>query len=298
MKNVGFIGLGIMGKPMVENLIKHGCVPAVYDVNQVVVAALQAQGAAYKTPTQMAQTCDIIITMLPDGRVVQEVLFGEGGVTSTTVQKGCIIIDSSSVTPEQSKVCYTRLKALGIGFLDAPVSGGEPKAIDGTLAFMVGGDEDAFDRAVPYFEMMGASAVLVGTSGSGSAAKLANQVIVNLTIAAVSEAMVLASKAGADPERVYQAIRGGLAGSTVLDAKMPMILDRNFAPGGKISINLKDITNVMATAHEIDAPLPLSAQLLEIMHSLKASGSLGEDHSAIVKYFERLAGVTVERGGV
>lgn len=160
---------------------------------------------------------------------------------------------------------------------------------------MVGGKQEAFDRMVPYFDIMGASALLVGGTGSGSVTKLANQVIVNLNIAAVSEALVLATKAGADPELVYKAIRGGLAGSTVLDAKAPLMIDRNFVPGGKISINLKDIKNVMATAHDIDVPLPMSSQLLEIMQALKVDGHLEDDHGGIVQYFEKLAGVEVKR---
>ncbi len=182
-----------------------------------------------------------------------------------------------------------------VGFLDAPVSGGEPKAIDGTLAFMVGGAQEDFERALPYFQKMGASALLVGSSGSGSIAKLANQIIVNLNITAVAEALVLAAKAGADPEKVYQAIRGGLAGSTVLDAKAPMMITRNFKPGGKLSINLKDIKNVMTTAHALDVPLPFTSQLLEVMQALKVAGHIEDDHSGIVQYFEELAGVQVKK---
>ena len=203
----------------------------------------------------------------------------------------------SSVTPVESQTCATKLEKLGIDFLDAPVSGGEPKSIDGTLAFMVGGKKDVFDRIMPYFEMMGSSALLIGGTGSGSVTKLANQVIVNLNIAAVSEALVMATKAGADPELVYQAIRGGLAGSTVLDAKAPLMIARNFVPGGKISINLKDIKNVMATAHEIDVPMPMSSQLLEIMQALKVDGHINDDHGGIVQYFEKLAKVEVRRKG-
>lgn len=188
-----------------------------------------------------------------------------------------------------------KLAAMQIGFVDSPVSGGEPKAIDGTLAFMAGGNEADFEKLKPYFDAMGASALLIGKSGSGSVTKLTNQVIVNLTIAAVSEAFVLYSKAGADPEKVYQAIRGGLAGSVILDAKVPMMIERNFKPGGKISINHKDIKNVMATAHSIDVPMPLTSQLFEIMQYLKVTGHFDEDHAGIVQYFEKLAGVEVKK---
>jgi len=200
----------------------------------------------------------------------------------------------SSVTPGDSKICAEKLGTLGCRFLDSPVSGGEPGAVNGTLAFMVGWDSADFERAKPCFEVMGASATLVGPVGSGSVTKLANQIIVNMGIAAVSEAMVLATRAGADPGRVFQAIRGGLAGSAVLEAKAPMMLRRDFKPGGKISINHKDVKNVIATAHELDVPLPLTAQLFEIMQALKVGGHMDEDHSGIVQYFERLADVGVE----
>lgn len=294
MEHIGFIGLGIMGAPMAENLCKAGYQLAVYDLNPAAVERLVAQGATAMSPAELGAHCDVVFTILPNGAIVDSVLFA-GGVADA-MKAGSLVIDMSSVTPEESKSCAARLADRGIGFLDAPVSGGEPKAIDGTLAFMVGGSDADFQRAIPYFQAMGSSWLLVGGSGCGSITKLANQVIVNLTIAAVSEAMVLATKAGADPEKVYHAIRGGLAGSQVLDAKAPMMLARNFVPGGKISINLKDIKNVMASAHAMDVPLPMSAQLLEIMQSLKVNGHLEDDHSGIVQYFEALAGVQVKAG--
>ena len=300
MERIGFIGLGIMGAPMASNLCKAGYPPAVYDLNPTAVQRLTAQGSRELPPSAMGAECDVLFTILPNGSVVDSVLFGPDGAAAD-LRPGSLVVDMSSVTPEESRSFSTRLKDRGVGFLDAPVSGGEPKAIDGTLAFMVGGSQDDFQRAWPYFQAMGASALLVGPCGCGSTAKLANQIIVNLTIAAVSEALVLATKAGADPEKVYQAIRGGLAGSTVLDVKAPMMLARNFVPGGKISINLKDIKNVMSSAHAMDVPLPLTAQLLEIMQSLKVGGHLDDDHAGIVQYFERLAGVEVgagETGGV
>ena len=291
---VGFIGLGIMGKPMAKNLVKGGCSLLVNDLNGDAVKELTDMGAQAATLKEIGEKCPVIFTILPNGAIVQSVLFGADGVAEG-VKEGSVVVDMSSVTPTESKVCAEKLASLGVDFLDAPVSGGEPKAIDGTLAFMVGGKQEAFDRMVTYFDIMGASALLVGGTGSGSVTKLANQVIVNLNIAAVSEALVLATKAGADPELVNKAIRGGLAGSTVLDAKAPLMIDRNFVPGGKISINLKDIKNVMATAHDIDVPLPMSSQLLEIMQALKVDGHLEDDHGGIVQYFEKLAGVEVKR---
>lgn len=294
MKKLGFVGLGIMGRPMAKNLLKGGYDLAVYDLNKEVVKEFVQDGAEEKDLVTIGEECDVIFTILPNGKIVQDVLFGENGITSK-IKSGTIVVDMSSVTPTESKYCAEMLEKFGVGFIDAPVSGGEPKAIDGTLAFMAGGKEDVYEKVVPYFNTMGSSAILIGPSGSGSVTKLTNQIIVNLTIAAVSEGFVLASKAGADPEKVYQAIKGGLAGSTVLDAKVPMMINRDFKPGGKISINLKDIKNVMSTAHDIDVPLPMTSQLLEIMQGLKVSGNLDDDHAAIVKHFERLAGVEVSK---
>ncbi|SHJ41670.1 2-hydroxy-3-oxopropionate reductase [Hespellia stercorisuis] len=294
MSKIGFIGLGIMGKPMAKHLIGEQVKLMVNDINQSAVKELTAMGAAQSGYREIGALCDIIFLILPNGSIVQEVLFGENGVM-TEVRPGTIICDMSSVTPVESKFCYEKCAEKNVGFLDAPVSGGEPGAVNGTLAFMAGGDQKDFEALNPYFDIMGSSALLIGEPGSGSVTKLANQIIVNNTIAVVSEAFVLAVKAGADPARVYEAIRGGLAGSAVLDAKIPMIMERNFTPGGKISINHKDIKNVVNTAHEIDVPIPFTAQLFEIMQALKVGGHMDEDHGGIVQYFEQLAGVTVEK---
>lgn len=290
---IGFIGLGIMGKPMVKNLLKAGVEVMVNDLVQSAVDEVAAAGGIPATQEEIAERCETVFTILPNGAIVQKVLFRAGGVAER-LQKGALVVDMSSVTPVQSKECAEKLAERGIAFLDAPVSGGEPGAIAGTLAFMVGGEQAAFDRAKPYFDIMGSSAIRIGGNGSGSVTKLANQVIVNLGIAAVSEAFVLAAKAGADPEKVYQAIRGGLAGSAVLDAKVPMMLRRDFKPGGKLSINHKDIRNVVDTAHAMSVPVPFSAALFEVMQTLMVHGEQNNDHSAIVHYFEALAQVTVE----
>ena len=294
MKKAGFIGLGIMGKPMAKNLLKAGVQLVVNDRNEAAVDELVADGAQKGTYEEIGENCEIVFTILPNGPIVQDVLFGEKGVAQY-LKRGCVVCDMSSVTPTESQTCAKKLAEMGIGFVDAPVSGGEPKAIDGTLAFMAGGEEKDFEAVKPYMDIMGSSALLIGPSGSGSITKLTNQVIVNMTIATISEAFVLAAKAGADPEKVYQAIRGGLVGSTVLDAKMPMILERNFKPGGKISINHKDIKNVLSTAHDIDCPAPLTAQLFEILQALKVGGHMNDDHCGIVQYFEQLAGVQVKK---
>lgn len=290
---VGFIGLGIMGKPMAKNLLKEQVELMVSDLNQDAVKELTDLGAEAGSYREIGEKCDIVLTILPNGAIVQDVLFGENGVAQT-LSAGKLVCDMSSVTPVESRTCYTKLREIGVGFVDAPVSGGEPGAVAGSLAIMCGGDEADFERLQPLFAILGSSSLLIGSSGSGSVTKLANQIIVNLGIATVSEALVLATKAGADPMKVYQAIRGGLAGSAVLDAKAPMMCARNFVPGGKISINHKDIKNVINTAHDLDVPLPLTAELFEIMQALKVSGHMDDDHAGIVQYFENLAGVEVK----
>lgn len=291
---VGFIGLGIMGKPMAKNLLNAGVELLVADLNKEAVAYVVAAGATEATYAAIGSQCERIILMVPSGAISKSILFGEGGVAST-VKEGAVVCDMSSVTPEESKECYDKLKARGAGFVDAPVSGGEPGAINGSLAIMAGGDQKDFNAMTHYFDILGSSALLIGESGSGSAAKLANQMIVNNTIAVVSEAFVFAMKAGADPAKVYEAIRGGLAGSAVLDAKLPMIINRDFKPGGTIRINHKDIKNVVNTAHSLDVPIPYTAQLYEILQTLKIHGHMEDDHGGIVQYFEKLSDIEVKK---
>lgn len=297
MGKIGFIGLGIMGRPMATNLIKGGKDVMVSDLNETIVKEVCALGATTGTYAEIAEQCEIIFTILPTGAIVQDVLFGSGALASR-LKAGQVVCDCSSVTPGESRTCYAKLKEIGVGFVDAPVSGGEPGAIAGTLAIMCGGDQADFDRLVPAFEDMGSSAMLIGPSGDGSVTKLCNQIIVNMNIATVAEALTLATKAGTDPMKVYQAIRCGLAGSTVLDAKAPMMCARNFKPGGTIKVNHKDIKNVLATAHEIDVPVPLTAQLFEIQQALKVAGHIEDDHAGYVQYFEKLADVTVKSDNV
>lgn len=294
MSKVGFIGLGIMGKPMAKNLLKAGIDLLVCDLNEQAVKEVAECGAQPSSYREIGEKCDIVFLILPNGDISKSVLFDEDGVAQT-LTAGKVVCDMSSVTPVESKECFEGLAKIGVGFVDSPVSGGEPGAVNGTLAFMAGGKQEDFDRLMPYYEIMGSSAVLIGDSGSGSVTKLANQIIVNNTIAIVSEAFVMATKAGADPVKVYEAIRGGLAGSAVLDAKIPMIVERNFVPGGKISINHKDIKNVVNTAHAIDVPIPYSAQLYEILQTLKIHGHMNDDHGGIVQYFEALADVQVKK---
>lgn len=294
-RRIGFIGLGVMGKPMAENLLKAGYHLLVYDVSSEPVKALVKSGArSAESPKQVGKNCDIVFTMLPNSPQVQEVILGESGVLEGT-KEGSIIIDMSSIAPGVAVKISKEAEKRGVQMLDAPVSGGEPKAIDGTLSIMAGGPEEVFDEAREVLEVMGTSVMRIGEIGSGNTAKLANQIMVALHLAAVGEAMVFAEKAGVDPEKVYHAIRGGLAGSTVLDAKMPLILDRNFKPGGPIRMHTKDLLNVRDTALETDAPIPLTTQVLEFMKALKADGKAEDDHGGLIQYFEKLAGVEVKK---
>lgn len=294
--NVGFIGLGIMGKPMALNLLKNGYNLTVFDINEAVVRQLEESGAkGAGSPKEVAQESDVIITMLPKSEHVHSVVLGENGIVHGA-KSGTIVIDMSSISPVVSKEIASKLEEQNMDMLDAPVSGGEPKAIDGTLAIMVGGKQHIFEKVQPILKCVGKDITLVGDHGSGTTAKMANQIIVNVNIAAMSEALVLAAKAGIDIEKMYHAIRGGLAGSAVLDAKVPMIIERNFKAGGRIDINLKDLMNVMDTAHNIGVPLPITSQVLEIFHSMKIAGKEADDHGGIVQYYEKLANVEVKKG--
>ena len=295
MSKVGFIGLGIMGKPMAKNLVKAGYDLIVYDIVDAAVKELGETGAqAAASVAEVAQAAGIIFTMLPNSPHVKEVVLGAGGILENA-KEGTIIVDMSSISPIVSREIAAACGEKGVTLLDAPVSGGEPKAIDGTLAIMAGGDEAAFKKVEEILLKMGSSAVLVGEVGSGNVTKLANQVIVALNIAAMSEAMVLATKNGVDPEKVYNAIRGGLAGSTVLDAKMPMVLSGNFDPGFRIELHIKDLQNALDCAHAVNSPIPLTAEVMEIMQALKAAGMEKNDHDAVIRHYEKLAGVEVRR---
>ena len=291
---VGFIGLGIMGKPMAKNLIKAGHELVVSNRSQGAVKELEECGAkGVATGAEVAAECEVIITMLPNSPNVRQAALGENGIVSAA-RAGSILIDMSSIDPVESKSIGEELARHGVDMMDAPVSGGEPKAIDGTLSVMVGGKKESFDKYSELIKAMASSVVYVGDLGAGNVAKLANQIVVAVNIAAVSEALTLAKKAGADPQLVYQAIRGGLAGSTVMDAKVPMMLDRNFNPGFRIDLHIKDLNNALNAAHSVSSPVPLTGQLMEIMQSLKADGCEKNDHSAIVKYYEKIANTTVE----
>lgn len=290
MLKVGFIGLGIMGKPMAKNLLKAGYEVLVYDVMESNVKILEEAGAiAAKSSKDVAQQCRRIVTMLPNSPQVKEVVMGANGILEGA-QEGTIIVDMSSIAPLASQEIEKACSLKKVHMLDAPVSGGEPKAVDGSLSIMVGGNRDVFEQVYDMLMIMGASAVYCGDIGAGNMTKLANQIIVAVNIAAVSEAFLLAKKAGVDPDKVFAAIKGGLAGSTVMNAKIPMILNRNFKPGFKIDLHIKDLNNAIETAHHVGAYVPLTAEVMEMLQILHADGEGQQDHSAIAKYYEKVTG--------
>ncbi|MCX7031390.1 MAG: 2-hydroxy-3-oxopropionate reductase [Spirochaetes bacterium] len=292
---IGFIGLGIMGKPMAANLMKAGYRLVVHDVARDRLREALANGAELGTsPADVAARSELMITMLPNSPHVREVALGAHGIVEGA-RRGAILIDMSSIAPATSREVAAVLAAKGVEMLDAPVSGGEPKAVDGTLAIMVGGKPEVFDQVKDLLLKMGSSAVLCGGIGSGNVTKLANQIIVALNIAAMSEALVLATKVGVKPETVFNAIKGGLAGSTVLNAKAPMVLDGNFRPGFRIELHIKDLQNAIDTAREAGVPIPLTSQVMEMMQALKQDGKAGQDHSGLVQFYEKLAGVQARR---
>lgn len=293
MKKIGFIGLGIMGKPMSKNLIKAGYSLVVCDFNEQAVAELVDLGAiGVKNGGEVAAACDVIITMLPNSPHVRAAALGEDGIASGA-KPGTVLIDMSSIDPTESKAIGAQLAKKGIEMMDAPVSGGEPKAIDGTLSVMAGGKRELFDTYYDLIKCMAGSVVYVGELGSGNVAKLANQIVVAVNIAAVSEALTFAKKAGTDPELVFQAIRGGLAGSTVMEAKVPMMLSGNYNPGFRVELHIKDLNNALVAAHAVSSPVPLTGQLMEIMQALKADGLEKCDHDSIVKYYEKLSNTSI-----
>ena len=289
---IGLIGLGIMGKPMAKNLLKAGYELWVNNRSQGPMEELAACGAHAATRKELAENAEVLITMLPNGPQVREVILGD---VIKDMRPGQIFIDCSSISPVVSKEIAAALAEKGVEMLDAPVSGGEPKAIDGTLSFMVGGKQAVFDRCKDILGAMGASVTRCGEVGAGNTTKLANQIIVACNIQAVAEAFTLAQKAGVNPEVVYKAIRGGLAGSTVLDAKGPMMIAGNDKPGFKIDLHIKDLNNALDCAHTVGAPVPMTAAVQEILQWLRNNDCGENDHSAIAKYYEHLTGIHIGR---
>jgi 2-hydroxy-3-oxopropionate reductase len=291
---IGFVGLGIMGKPMSRNLLKAGYSLVVYDVFSASVAELVQAGAAQgASSAAVAAKADIIVTMLPDGPQVETAVLGAGGVLEGA-RPGSVVVDMSSISPTVSQKVAAACEAKGVDFLDAPVSGGEPKAVEGTLAIMAGGQQKTFERVLPVLQKMGSSVTLTGPVGAGNVTKLANQIMVACNIAAMGEALVLATKAGLDPEVVFNAVKGGLAGSAVLNAKAPMVISRNFQPGFRISLHEKDLRNALLAAESMKVSLPFTSLAQQILIALMNGGKGNLDHSAIVTFIEDMAGVEVK----
>jgi 2-hydroxy-3-oxopropionate reductase len=285
---VGFIGLGIMGRPMVRNLMKAGYEVTVYDIVGTAVEEMVTEGAtAAGSAREVAEQTPVIITMVPDSADSEAAIMGPNGVLEGA-DAGKAVIDMSSIAPASSQKIGAACDEAGVEFLDAPVSGGEPGAIAGTLAIMVGGSKSVFDKHFSLFGPMG-SATYCGPYGAGNTTKLANQIIVALNIAAVAEALVLAKKAGLDPEIVFNAIKGGLAGSTVLNAKAPMMIAGNFRPGFRIALHQKDLNNALQTGRELGVPLPFTALVQQVVGSLMNEGKGVLDHSAIANFIEDMA---------
>ncbi len=291
---IELIGLGIMGKPMAKNLLKAGYDLTVNDLNRASVDEVVACGAKAASNAEIGEQCDVVLTMVPNSPQVKAVMLGEDGVAAH-MRPGTVFIDMSSINPVASKEIAAELAKKNIEMLDAPVSGGEPKAVDGTLSFMVGGKQEVFDAYKPMLEAMGASVVRCGEVGAGNTTKLANQIVVACNIQALAEALTLAKMAGVDPELVFQAIRGGLAGSTVMEAKAPMMMAGNDKPGFKIDLHIKDLNNALDCAHSVGSPVPMTAAVQEVLQWLHNQGCGQNDHSAIAKYYEKLTGITIGR---
>lgn len=291
---VGFIGLGIMGKPMAKNLLKGGQSVTVFNRSGGAVEELAAAGAeAGKSPCDVAERCDVVITMLPNSPQVRSVLCDSNGVLEG-LTPGKTVVDMSSIAPIASRELCRLVEERGGDMLDAPVSGGQEKAEKGTLAIMVGGREAAYERVRNILDLMGTSR-RVGESGAGQVTKLVNQTIVAVNIAAVAEGMALAKKAGVDPERVFQAIRGGLAGSQCLEDKAPRMLEERYAPGFRVELHVKDLNNVLETGKGLHVAMPLTAQVMEMMQNLMGRDCGALDHSTLGRYYELLNGVSLKQ---
>ncbi|HUA98201.1 MAG TPA: 2-hydroxy-3-oxopropionate reductase [Terracidiphilus sp.] len=295
METLGFVGLGIMGRPMMNNLLKAGHKVVAYTRNSKTLDASVAAGADRAASNhEVGQRASVIFTMLPDGPEVEAVVLGPGGILEGC-KPGALIVDMSSINPLVSQKIGAACSAKGVDFADAPVSGGEPKAIEGTLAIMVGASPEVFARAEPLLKCMGSTVTLTGPIGAGNTTKLANQIMVACNIAAMGEALALATRCGLDPEVVFNAVKGGLAGSAVLNAKGPMLIARNFKPGFKIQLHQKDLRNALQTAEANKMFLPLTSIVQQMLLSLMGDGKGEFDHSAIATFVEVPSHVEVKK---
>ena len=295
---VGFVGLGIMGRPMCKNLLKAGYEVTAYDpyAAEALEDVVSCGAERGESNADVAAKSDVVITMVPNSPHVRAAVLGEKGVLEGAAGKELDLIDMSSIAPLESRAIAEECEKHGVHMMDAPVSGGEPKAIDGTLSIMCGGPKALFDKYYELLMVLGASVVHCGeVNGAGNTVKLANQIIVAVNIAACAEAYSLSTMAGVDPEKVFDAIKGGLAGSTVMNAKVPMMMDGNFKPGFKIDLHIKDLNNALDTGHGLGTPMLLTAQVQEMLQWLHNHECGQNDHSAILKYYEHITGVEVRR---
>lgn len=290
-KTIGFIGLGIMGKPMAKNLINAGHPLVVYNRTASKAQELVAMGARQVgSPKEVAENAEIIITMVADSPDVEQVILGPAGVIEGA-RAGSIIVDMSSISPIVTQRIAAELATRKVAMFDAPVSGGEVGAVQATLSIMVGGDETLFADVKPVLEKMGKSVVRVGAVGAGGVTKLSNQIIVAAALQGISEALVLAQKAGVDLLHVYEAIKGGMAGGRTLDMKAPKIAERNFEPGFKLDLHIKDLKNALQAGKALGVPLPSTSLIHELFSACSAQGNGQKDHSAIFTLIEQLAGI-------
>lgn len=291
MERVGFVGLGIMGAAMARNLLAADYGLVVHNRTRAKAEELAEQGAEVAdSPREVAKRSDIIITILPGPPEIEQVVAGEGGLLESA-REGALIVDMSTSSPSLARELCRAAKDKGVGVLDAPVSGGDVGAIDGTLSIMVGGKEEDFERARPLFEVMGGTVVYVGGPGSGQVVKACNQIVVALVIEAVSEALVLGSKAGVDPERLVEVLSGGLAANKVLEVKGEKFLSPQFDPGGKVEYHRKDLGIALAAGREHEVALPVTAVVDQMFGALVAKGRGSWDHSALVTLIEEWSGV-------
>lgn len=290
MERVGFIGLGIMGRPMAHNLVHADYPLVVYNRSQGAVKELAGEGAvAVRSPREVAEQSDVVITMLPDSPEVHQVVLGTDGVVEG-VRPGMLFVDMSTIAPATTREVYAALKAIKVQALDAPVSGGEVGAKEGSLSIMVGGDREAFERAMPIFKILGRNIVHIGDAGAGQVTKACNQIVVALTIQAVAEALMLAKRSGVDPARVREALLGGFAQSRILELHGQRIIDSTFKPGFKIRLHRKDLGIALQTGRALSLPLMSTAQVAELMNALIARGDGDLDHSALALLLDQLGG--------
>jgi 2-hydroxy-3-oxopropionate reductase len=289
-EKVGFVGLGLMGRPMAHNLVQAGYDLVVYNRSRGKVEELVAEGAeAAENPRETSENSDIVFTMLPGPPEVREVVAGQNGLLQGA-SEGSLLVDMSTSSPILARELALTAREQGIGMLDAPVSGGDIGAIEGTLSIMVGGEEEDFERAKPLFEVMGKTVVHVGESGAGQTVKACNQIVVALVIEAVSEALVLGEKAGVDPAKVIEVLSGGLAGTRVMEVKAEKFLSRDFEPGGKVESHHKDLGIALEAGREHGVPLPVTAIVGQMFEALMSKGRSGWDHSSLLTLIEEWAG--------